>query len=103
MGRQGHVCGAVTGGVSACGLIIGRLRNSTKDDRFALRDQTYARIQELTCLFEERFGSIECRALTGCNFLTPEGQRAFKDRGLLQSTCLPAIRLVIQTVPEICQ
>jgi C_GCAxxG_C_C family probable redox protein len=103
LGRQGHVCGAVTGGTIACGLILGHERQATKDNRFALRDDTYARVRELTCRFAERFGSIQCRELTGCDFLTPEGQKAFKERGVLQSTCMPAIRLVIQTVPELCR
>ena len=103
LSRQGHVCGAVTGGIIACGLIIGRQRNSTKDDRYALRDETYAKGRELTRRFEERFGGIQCRTLTDCDFLTPEGQASFKERGLLQSVCLPAVRMVIETVPELCR
>ncbi len=102
IGHQGYVCGALTGGSIACGLVLGRLRNSSKEDRYALRDETYAKVQELTRRFRERFGSVVCRELTGCDFLTPEGQRRFKAEGVLQSTCLPAVRLVVEAVPELC-
>jgi C_GCAxxG_C_C family probable redox protein len=101
IGRQGYVCGALTGGSVACGLVLGRLGNSTREDRYTLRDDTYAKVQELTRRFRERFGSIICGELTGCDFLTAEGQRRFKEQGVLQSTCLPAVRLVVETVAEL--
>lgn len=96
--RQGLVCGALTGGALACGLIIGRQRYPNRDDRTALRDETYAKVQELTRRFQERFGTVECRTMIGCDLSTAEGRQAFQDTHQMELTCRPAVRLVLETV-----
>jgi C_GCAxxG_C_C family probable redox protein len=100
-GRRQFVCGAVSGGVMACGLVAGRRQGATREDRDAFREATYRRVQELIRRFEARFGTVECRALLGCDLLTPEGQTAFRDRGLLDGVCLPAIRFVVKNASDI--
>ena len=101
MSRRQTVCGALAGGVLACGLIIGRERHSGPDDRVPLQEQTYAKVQALMRRFEERFGAIECRTMTGCDFGTPEGRQAFKDTQQIERTCKPAVRLVVETIPRL--
>lgn len=102
MSRRQTVCGALTGGIIACGLILGRKRAAAHADRIPLRDETYARVQALTRRFEERFGSVECRYMVGCDFNTSDGRQRFKETDGLKQICEPAVTLVVETVPELC-
>jgi len=79
MGRTGGVCGAVAGGIMAIGLIHGRSDNQTAPD------PVYQKVQQLIAAFEERFGSTNCRVLTGCDLLTTAGQQKFKDEKTIES------------------
>ncbi len=70
--RTSSVCGAVTGGVMAIGLLMGRsLPNEPAIN-------TYIPVQKFIDRFEEAFGSTNCSVLTGCDLNTPEGQNYFK-------------------------
>jgi C_GCAxxG_C_C family probable redox protein len=100
--RRGFICGAITGGTLACGMVTAMQRGSTREDVRGLREETYSRVQELTRRFEARFGTVECRKMTGCDFLTPEGQAHFKESQGMDRTCRPAVRLVVESVIEIC-
>jgi C_GCAxxG_C_C family probable redox protein len=102
LSRRQDVCGALTGGVVACGLITGRQRASEPADRIALREETYARVQALTRAFEERFSTLACKAMVDCDFGTPDGRQAFKNRGQMKSVCEPAVRLAMATVVTLC-
>ncbi|MGI5836329.1 MAG: C-GCAxxG-C-C family protein, partial [Chloroflexota bacterium] len=95
--RRGFVCGAVTGGALACGLITAQQRGSTREDRRGLRDESYSKIQQMIWRFEEQFGTVECRTLTGCDLLTPEGQAAFSENQIMERVCRPAVGLVVET------
>jgi hypothetical protein len=44
----------------------------------------YDTVRKLLELFEARFGSTNCRDLTGCDLGTDEGQNYFKDNNLIQ-------------------
>lgn len=83
MGRYGEVCGALTGALMAMGLKLGR----QGDDDTAARDRAYPKAVRLMRAFEIEFGSVECRALTGCDLLTPEGQKRMQDEGLHANLC----------------
>ncbi len=101
MGRRGFVCGAVTAGVAACGMVVGQRSEATREGRGALREETYSRVQELTRHFEAEFGTVECRELTACDLLTPEGQATFKATGANDRICRPAVRFVVQASIEV--
>ncbi len=98
MSRRGFVCGALTGGILAAGMVTSLQRGSTREDRKGLREETYSRVQDLARRFEARFGTVNCSDMTGCDFLTPEGQADFKAKGLMDSVCRPAVRFVVETV-----
>ena len=72
LSRQGHVCGAVTGGLMAIGLALGR---RAKTDS---KEPAYAAGVELQRRFLAAFGTLNCRDLTGCDLSTPEGQALFE-------------------------
>lgn len=101
MSRRGFVCGAVSGGIIACGLVTAHQLGTTRESRRELRERSYSRVQELTRRFEEKFGSVECRAMVGCDFLTPEGQATFKERHLMDRVCRPAVQFVTEAMVEI--
>ena len=100
--RQGLLCGALTGGVLACGMVAGSRRRNSRDDLRGLREESYSRVQELTGRFEARFGAVGCGVMTGCDFLTPEGQARFKEEQLLDNVCRPAVRFAVESVIDMC-
>lgn len=102
MGRGGFARGALTGGVLAIGMATGLQRGSAREDVRGLREESYSRVRQFSRRFEERFGSVECRAMTGCDFLTPEGQARFKAMGLMDGVCRPAVALAVETVAALC-
>jgi C_GCAxxG_C_C family probable redox protein len=98
MGRRQEVCGAVTGGIMALGLKYGR---GEAQDRTAT-EETYAKTQELMRRFEAAHGSCNCRQLLGeCNLTTEAGRTLFKDKDLLNMTCVPCVRTVCDILEDI--
>lgn len=73
MARTSGMCGAVTGGVMAIGLSLGR------EDPEASTGPSYEATQRFLEEFVERFGSSNCTELTGCDLSTPEGRAAYPD------------------------
>ena len=71
MARTGRTCGAVSGGIMAIGLSLGR---SSPDES---NDPCYPAVQAFLNGFITQFGSLSCQDLTGVNLGTPEGQAAF--------------------------
>jgi len=97
MGRYGEVCGAITGALVAMGLKIGR----TGDDDTAARDRVYPRVVRLMRAFEIEYGSVECRALTGCDMLTPEGRERFQAENIHANICAKSVAFCARTAVEI--
>jgi C_GCAxxG_C_C family probable redox protein len=89
MGRQGEICGAVSGGIMALGLKFGRGGN----DKRAETDLTYSKIREFMNRFSTRHGSCLCRELlSGCDLATPAGQSYYKDNECFNLICRPCVR-----------
>lgn len=99
--RQGFLCGALTGGVLACGLVVGSRREAAREDVRGLREESYAKVQELTRRFEERIGAVDCLAMTRCDFRTAAGQARFKSEQLLDGVCRPAVSVVVEQAIDI--
>jgi len=98
MGRKQQVCGAVTGGIIIIGLQYGR---GERDDRKAT-EQTYKKNRDLMDRFESQHGTFICRQLlNGCELMTEEGQRTFKENDLMNKTCKEYVRSVVQILQEI--
>ena len=93
MGRKQEVCGAVTGGILVLGMRHGR---GSRDERSAM-ELTYAKTKELMELFADKHGSCICRhLLNGCDLLTEEGKKQFKERELLMNVCKPFVQTVVE-------
>jgi C_GCAxxG_C_C family probable redox protein len=76
--RTGGICGAVSGAVMAISIYYGR---SLPDEPI---DKSYIPIQKIIELFENKFGSTNCRELTGCDLGTEEGRRRFSAMNILE-------------------
>jgi C_GCAxxG_C_C family probable redox protein len=74
--RTGQICGALSGAVIGMGLMLGRDKPDVKPDEF------YAAVQKLLADFEALHGTIQCRALTQLDFLTPEGRANYRSQGV---------------------
>jgi len=84
MGRMQEVCGAVSGGIMTIGLLFGR----GEVDSIENQETTYRKVRELITRFKTEFGSISCKdLLSGCNLLTENGQKEFKEKGLKERCC----------------
>jgi C_GCAxxG_C_C family probable redox protein len=98
MGRKEEVCGAVTGGILVIGAKYGRGKG---DDRSAT-EVTYAKTRELMDQFTEKHGTFICRTLlNGCELTTKEGYKQFKENDLINKTCKPCVRSVVEILESI--
>jgi C_GCAxxG_C_C family probable redox protein len=69
--RTGGICGAVSGAVMAISIFYGR---NLPDESV---DNNYIPVQKIIEMFENKFGSTNCKQLTGCNLGTEEGRKLF--------------------------
>lgn len=76
--RTSGICGAVSGAIMAISIYYGR---SLPDEAI---DKSYIPIQKIIELFENEFGSTNCRELTGCDLGTEEGRRRFFAMNMLE-------------------
>jgi hypothetical protein len=80
------------------GLVHGRGENEGKP----AADLTYAKVRELMDRFAAECGSCVCRTiLGGCNLLTEEGQKQFKEKNLHETTCVPCVATAVRIVESL--
>ena len=82
--RNGDVCGAVTGGVMAISLALGRDRPEQG------REPCYTAVDQFYNDFRTRFGSCKCRELTNANLKTKEGADTYKTE-VHAEVCTPIV------------
>jgi C_GCAxxG_C_C family probable redox protein len=83
MGRKQEICGAVSGAV----LLIGCKHGKTSAEDTVSTDITYKLVREFSDRFAAKHGNIICKKLLGCDLLSPEGQKTFKDQNMKESKC----------------
>lgn len=76
--RTGDQCGAVSGAIMGLSLLTGRSSPG------ASVEENYAIVRKLKHMFENRFGSTNCRQLIGCDLSTEEGQEVFRANNLIE-------------------
>lgn len=113
---EGMTCSALTAGVMVLGLRFGEVEDSRRkvarmlgtmalggdaiaDDLNAF-NHTINLAHDLAAWFETEFGSTQCRALTGCDFATADGVRAYVERDGA-TECDRIARLVAERVADI--
>ena len=95
--RTGGQCGAVSGGIMAIGLAMGR--NAPTDSV----DSCYLAVLTFLDRFTTHYQSLTCLALTGVHLGTPEGQAAFREKGQINHCydyITEATRLVVEIVEQ---
>jgi C_GCAxxG_C_C family probable redox protein len=76
--RTCGMCGAVSGAIMVIGIFAGR------NEPTETVAESYTLVRKLVTEFTERFGSTNCKDLTGCDLGTDEGQKYFKDNNIRQ-------------------
>ena len=92
------MCGAVTGGILALNLALGRAMPSDSVE------ENYSAIQKLIESFESCFNSTNCTELLRCDLGTEEGQRKFKEEELFnrcREFTLNAARITAEILKDI--
>ena len=99
MGRQGEVCGALTGGVLVVGLVHGR--------DHAEEQETGAPVHEKAAEFVQRFaevnGALRCRDLIGLDVSSEEGLREYHAQNLHErcsGIVSNAVRVILELLDE---
>lgn len=89
------MCGAVSGACMAIGLAKGR--NTAKDPRAPVYDAT----QKLVESFVKEMKTPICDELTGFSMRDPDSYKAFRESGVSDRVCAPAIRLAARLAVDL--
>jgi C_GCAxxG_C_C family probable redox protein len=76
--RTSGICGAVSGAIMAISILCGR---DLPDEPI---DKAYVPVRKLIETFENKFGSTNCRKLTGCDLSTEEGRKRYFATNMLE-------------------
>ena len=87
MGRTGLTCAAPSAAALAVGLALGR---RTPDDS---RQPAYDAAEQIAAEFTRQMGAGLCRQLTGFDLRDPESYKKFRESGVHDRVCEPAVRL----------
>jgi len=97
MGRQGLICGAVTGAMMVIGLKFGKV---TPEDN-AARDRSYNAVTEFSKRFTTKFGSLYCRDILGVDNSTPEGREYIHSHHITDEICPHILESAVEMVEQI--
>jgi C_GCAxxG_C_C family probable redox protein len=93
----GQTCGAVTGAIMVIGLKYGK----TKADDNKAKEKTFEVSKRFADKFRARYGSIECKALLGCDITTPEGLQEARDKKLFTTICAEYVAAAAEILDEV--
>ena len=96
VGRNGDICGALTGAIASISLVLGR------DNSGQSRDPCYEAADRFYNEFVETFGSSQCRKLTGLDLKKPEQRETYQDRVHVER-CNPIVAWAAKRTHEIIQ
>jgi len=95
MGRQQHVCGAVTGALMSLGLKYGK---ALHDDE-SKKKETYTKTVEFFNEFIKLHGSINCRQLLkGLDMTDPEDYKKIEENRLFETLCKKYVEDAVRIV-----
>lgn len=95
--RTSGICGAVTGGIMAISLLYGR---SSPDEPI---EKSYIPVQKFIEIFEVKFGTTNCKQLTGLDLGTEEGRKRFVSENMIEQCrkyAEEAARMVMLVIEE---
>ena len=94
--RNGDICGALSGGIMAISLVLGR------DKPDESRDPCYGAVDQFYRDFEKTFGACRCRELTGVDLRTREGSEVYQAR-IHKDRCNPIVAWAANKAYQIIQ
>jgi C_GCAxxG_C_C family probable redox protein len=97
--RLGSLCGAVTGALIVIGLATCSEECGTRQGRSG----TIAPIAEFSARFSDRFGSLDCPDIIGCDLRDPETMRRAAEEGLFGTLCAPAVGFAAEVLDDLLQ
>jgi C_GCAxxG_C_C family probable redox protein len=86
----GEVCGAVSGGVLAIGLLYGQ----DSEDAVSIKTEEFVR------RFAELKGAVRCNDLTGLDMSSEKGVREYDARNLYEEICNKVVSSAVQLLLE---
>lgn len=92
LSRAGDVCGVITGGAVAIGLLVG---DHIFDFRPAKR-RAYELTRPFYRDFVAQFGHADCLSLIGMELDSEEGRRAFEESGLREVRCTRFVAFAVR-------
>ncbi len=97
---SGQQCGAVSGGVMAIGVLVGK----TISDVRKHKSETYRLSEEFLARFKEEFGTVRCDDLTGVNMGNGEEFNKALDEGVFHDVCpkyvVKAVQILLDLFPD---
>lgn len=96
VGRNGSLCGAISGAVLAAGLKLGRHEASES------RDPSYRIIGEFWREFSREFPGTLCRELTGVDLKTEAGSKEYRER-IHAERCCALVRFAAEKMASLLQ
>lgn len=94
IGREQDVCGTIGGGVIAIGYRASEGRSDQKEIADIARPIT----RKVYEGFLAKFGTVDCRKLTGYDFNEPDGYQKFQNSNVKNETCHRCVEYVVRTV-----
>lgn len=94
--RAGSVCGAVTGAFMVLGLALCDEDCVTRDGRAPIA----AAVSEFSERFIERYGSVDCPDIIGCDLRTPQEAKTAMEEGRFATRCAKAVRAASEILAE---
>ena len=95
VGLQGKTCGCVTGPAVVLGLAIGRQERQYK----AKKMRTLKAAGAYCKRFEEKFGTVACRKISGLDLTTPEGREKLASH-VKADTCSKVVETAARMLAE---
>ncbi len=94
IGREQDVCGAVAGGVVSISFRSAQGRTDQKE----IADEARPVVRRMYEGFRARFGTVDCRQLTGYDFNEPEGYQKFQASDKKNEVCHPCVEYVVRAI-----
>ena len=96
MGTQGQVCGAITGGILAIGML-------SKKDELTVKEHiqdSYKFTFQLIDRFSKEFGTTICDKLIDVKMSNPEDRKRAYEEGIFRNTCPTFVENVVDIILE---
>ena len=98
MGKQQHVCGAVSGALMVLGTKFGKALNDAEHKK----ELTYKKTEEFIKKFELNNGSIHCfKLLNNLNMNIVEDEIKIHELGLYETVCESAIKDAVELIEKL--